>query len=279
MVSSLKKHFATEKRDLDYCIANFNYHERQADRLIQTLNLKKSMKILEIGAAQGSLLIALSKRGYNCEGIEPFDLALETAKKLSIKMKEPIIIKKGYAEEIPYEDASFDVIIALSVMEHVIGISKAFNEISRVLKPGGTFYFTSASAMCPIQSEIQYFPFFPWYPQKAKLWIMNWAKINKPSLVGWADTPAINWFTPWSTKRLLYEAGLKLQYCNWDLIYECQVPAGAKRLSLKIIKVNKFTKRFAEILYPLCEYQSIRIDKPKNNLELTRSVMDYEIDD
>lgn len=145
-------------------------------------------------------------------------------------MRQPIKIKKGFVEEIPYENASFNVVIAESVMEHVIDIRKAFKEISRVLKPGGIFYFTSASAMCPKQSEIQYFPFFPWYPQRAKLRIMNWAKINKPSLVGWTDTPAINWFTPWSAKRLLGEAGLQLQYDNWDLVDESQVHVGAKCL-------------------------------------------------
>ena len=258
MVVSLKKHFATEKRDLDYCRKNYSNHERGADVLIRKLKLDKSMKLLEIGAAQGSLLIALSKRGYDCEGIEPVDFALETAKELSTEMRQPIKIKKGFVEEIPYEDASFNVVIAESVMEHVIDIRKAFKEISRVLKPGGIFYFTSASAMCPKQSEIQYFPFFPWYPQRTKLWIMNWAKINKPSLVGWTDTPAINWFTPWSAKRLLAEAGLQLQYDNWDLVDESQVHVGAKHLALKIIKLNKLTKSIGDVLYPICEYLSIR---------------------
>jgi len=258
MIVSLKKHFATEKRSLDYCMKNFSNHERGADVLIRKLKLDKSMKLLEIGAAQGSLLIALSKRGYDCEGIEPVDLALETAKELSTEMRQPIKINKGFVEEIPYEDAYFNVVIAESVMEHVIDIRKAFKEISRVLKPGGIFYFTSASAMCPKQAEIQYFPFFPWYPRRAKLWIMNWAKINKPSLVGWTDTPAINWFTPWGAKRLLADAGLQLQYDNWDLVDESQVQVGAKRLALKIIKLNKLTKLIGDVLYPICEYLAIR---------------------
>lgn len=260
MVARINRQFATEKRSLDYCVKNYSMHDRQADILIQKLNLDKSMKILEIGAAQGSLLIALSKRNYDCEGIEPVDLALKTAEIFSNEMgvATNIKIKKGFAEEIPYENASFDVVIAISVMEHVVDIRKAFSEISRVLKTGGIFYFISASAMCPYQYEIQYFPFFPWYPQRAKLWIMNWAKINKPSLVGWTDTPAINWFTPWGTKRLLGEAGFQLQYENWDLIDELQVPAGVKRLALKAIKMNRLTKFIGEVLYPICEYAAIR---------------------
>lgn len=80
MAVSLKKHFATEKRDLDYCMKNYSNHERGADVLIRKLKLDKSMKLLEIGAAQGSLLIALSKRGYDCEALNPLIMHLKSRK-------------------------------------------------------------------------------------------------------------------------------------------------------------------------------------------------------
>lgn len=253
MVSSLKRHLASEKRSLNYCLNNYDNVDQYADITVRRLKLEKSKKVLEIGAAQGSFLIALSKRGYDCEGIEPDDIALEIAQELSAKMRQPIKINKGFAESIPYNDASFDIVIAFGVMEHVHDIEKAFNEISRLLKPGGIFYFTSASAMCPVQNEIQYFPFFSWYPQRAKLWIMNWAKINKPALVGWSNTPAINWFTPWNTKRLLEKSGMKLQYDRWDIIEDNELNE-IKCVLLKIIKLNKFTKLVGDILTPGCMY-------------------------
>jgi SAM-dependent methyltransferase len=40
---------------------------------------------------------------------------------------------------IPYDDASFDVVFADNVMEHVQDPARVFAEIARVLKPGGAF--------------------------------------------------------------------------------------------------------------------------------------------
>jgi ubiquinone/menaquinone biosynthesis C-methylase UbiE len=43
-------------------------------------------------------------------------------------------------EEIPYPEASFDVVIANMMLYHVPYLEKALSEAVRVLKPGGTFY-------------------------------------------------------------------------------------------------------------------------------------------
>ncbi len=43
-------------------------------------------------------------------------------------------------EDIPYEDNSFDIIIANHMLYHVPNRNKALEEVRRVLKPEGTFY-------------------------------------------------------------------------------------------------------------------------------------------
>ncbi|MDR1693172.1 MAG: class I SAM-dependent methyltransferase [Oscillospiraceae bacterium] len=47
------------------------------------------------------------------------------------------------AQEIPYDAEAFDVVIANHMLYHVPEIDKALSEVSRVLKPGGTFYATT----------------------------------------------------------------------------------------------------------------------------------------
>jgi SAM-dependent methyltransferase len=47
--------------------------------------------------------------------------------------------KVGVGEAIPYEDASFDVVIADNVLEHLAAPEAVFSEVARVLKPGGRF--------------------------------------------------------------------------------------------------------------------------------------------
>ena len=145
MVISLKKHLASEKRPVEQCIRRYPQQEEYARKLIarmnQVVNLDSNSRILEIGAAQGSFLIACKTLGYSCEGVEPCQDAIEVSKKLSQEFKVGITIKKGFAEDIPYGDSSFDVVIALSVVEHVRDVEKVFDEVFRVLKPGGRAIF------------------------------------------------------------------------------------------------------------------------------------------
>lgn len=49
------------------------------------------------------------------------------------------------AQSIPYEDASFDRVIADLMLYHVPDRARAFAEIRRVLKPGGYFYAATVS--------------------------------------------------------------------------------------------------------------------------------------
>ncbi len=48
------------------------------------------------------------------------------------------------AQEIPFEDGGFDIVIASSMLYHVSDLEKALGEIRRVLKPGGHLYASTA---------------------------------------------------------------------------------------------------------------------------------------
>jgi len=45
------------------------------------------------------------------------------------------------AEQIPYDDATFDVVVGHAVLHHIPDLDAAFREVLRVLKPGGRFVF------------------------------------------------------------------------------------------------------------------------------------------
>jgi hypothetical protein len=145
----------------------------------------------------------------------------------------------------------------MSVIEHVLDVEGAFAEASRVLRPGGVFWFYTASSMCPRQQEIRGFPLFGWYPDRLKRRIMAWAKENRPSLVGNTQTPAINWFTPRKARRMLRVAGFSRVYDQWD-IPRLPEDSAMKRSVIAFIASTPLTKFVGNLLRPGCIYLAVK---------------------
>ena len=45
------------------------------------------------------------------------------------------------AEELPFEDGAFDVVLSFDLFEHIARIDRHVGEVRRVLKPGGYYLF------------------------------------------------------------------------------------------------------------------------------------------
>jgi SAM-dependent methyltransferase len=255
------RHIATEQRSFDEILSDLDrdkdWTEAVLSRLARLGRLPLHAKILDVGADAGGFIAACHDLGYQAVGIEPWQEARENACKLAEQMKVPIEVLSGRAESIPFGAGAFDVVHASGVIEHVLDVEQAFAEIYRVLKPGGVFWFNTASSMCPVQSEIRGFPLFGWYPDPWKRRIMNWVEDAKPHLVGFTRTPAIHWFTPSKARRLLGNTGFKHVYDRWDLRAEGE-GQGVYRLALRLIRSTTVTKTCADILVPGCSYAAVK---------------------
>ena len=157
----------------------------------------------------------------------------------------------------PFEAESVDLVMAISVIEHVLDVDRVFSEAYRVLKRGGVFWFITASSMCPKQGEIRKFPLFGWYPNPLKLKIMDWAKRNRPELIGYTETPAINWFTPGKAHRLLLRHGFKKVFDRWHML-AADANMGRYRLPLKIVSKHPLLKYVADVVFTSCGYVAVK---------------------
>lgn len=205
-------------------------------RLRRVAQFPADARVLDIGAAQGRVVLGLQKLGYRACGVEPAAEAREIARQLAAtRGGDPDAVVEGFAEKLPFPDASFDVVISFSVMEHVLDCQASFNEAYRVLAPGGVFWFSSTNALCPRQHEIRGFPLFGWYPDPIKQRIMRWALRKRPDLIGHTTAPAINWFTPRKARRMLEKAGFRGVWDTWDLRLP-EEGGAAYRLALRAIQ-------------------------------------------
>jgi ubiquinone/menaquinone biosynthesis C-methylase UbiE len=255
------RHLANEQRSVDEHMADVPEKVRWATaifgRLKRVARIPPDARVLDVGAAGGGFLVACAQLGYRCVGVEPWAAARQTASELGERLHVAIEVREGSAESIPFEDESFDVVHASSVIEHVLNLDKSLAEIHRVLKPGGVFWFNAASAMCPKQDEIRGFPLFGWYPNSMKLAIMDWVKDAKPELVGFSRTPAINWFTPWKAQRILRRHGFRHVFDRWELRGEDEGGA-VYRTVLRTVRASSLGKTCADVVVAGCSYAAIK---------------------
>lgn len=253
---------AKESISLEEVIAElphvFRLAELRMNRLNSLVSIPENAVLLDIGAAQGEYVAAYNRLGYQAVGVEPWDEARSTAARLAEYLSVPLDIRKGRAEKLPYEDGTFDVVICTAVLEHVEDLDASVSEAYRVLKPGGIFWFNAASSICPQTSEITGFPLFGWYPDRLKIRIMNWAKVNRPELVGYTEHPAIQWFTPWKARRILRRYGFREVYDRWDAS-RAYSTTGTRALVFRIIAGGgRITKFLADMLRRGSNYTAVK---------------------
>ncbi len=88
--------------------------------------------VLECGCGTGLLLERFAKFARSAKGIDLSPGMLEHARARGLDVVE------GSVTELPFPDASFDVVCSFKVLAHVPDIGRALAEMARVTRPGGT---------------------------------------------------------------------------------------------------------------------------------------------
>ena len=94
-------------------------------------------RVLELGAGTGANFAYYGLDADEVFAIEPDQYMLERARRRANETARPIDLRQAPAEEIPFEDASFDTVVSTLVMCSVRDPLRALSEARRVLKPSG----------------------------------------------------------------------------------------------------------------------------------------------
>ena len=107
--------------------------------IIQSFYPDQRVKIVDIGCGGGFLSNALALAGHQVTGIDLSQSSLETAKRYDDS--KTVMYQQADATAIPLDDKSFDVVCCMDMLEHVEDPAKVISEASRLLRPGGIFFF------------------------------------------------------------------------------------------------------------------------------------------
>ncbi len=94
--------------------------------------------VMDVGCGTGALAVAAAGRvgpEGNVAGLDPNEEMLEQARLKDV----PIDWHQGPAEQIPFEDETFDSVVSQFSLMYFDDKPKALQEMHRVLKPGGKF--------------------------------------------------------------------------------------------------------------------------------------------
>lgn len=108
------------------------------------MDIPEYSKVLELGCGNG-LLWNKNKDSINTTwdiSLSDFSEGMLECAKQNLNNKK-IKYQVVDIQDMPYEDESFDVIIARHMLYHVPDIDKALSEVKRVLKPDGRFYVST----------------------------------------------------------------------------------------------------------------------------------------
>jgi len=121
----------------------------------------KSRKILDLGCGKGYDLMELVKYGYNAVGFDINQEYLDFAKTESEREGLNLELYNGKAENLPFNDNSFDFVFASELTEHVEDPEKLLSECYRVLSSGGKIYLSFHNR-------------YGAYDHHYHLWFINW---------------------------------------------------------------------------------------------------------
>ena len=96
---------------------------------------------LEIGTGTGGMLHALLERGLRARGVEINPALIAESRQWFGEL--PIRAVSGV--ELPFPDASFDLVLSFDVLEHIRDSDAHLREVSRVLRPGGRYLVQTPS--------------------------------------------------------------------------------------------------------------------------------------
>lgn len=104
-------------------------------------NGRESIKLIDVGCGDGYLLKEIARKLPEIDlfGIDLSENRVEMAK----KFVPTAMLKTADAQDMPFEDQTFDIVVCSEVIEHCLDDTKVLAELSRISKPNSFLILTA----------------------------------------------------------------------------------------------------------------------------------------
>jgi len=114
-----------------------------AVRLVRHAGVRAGQRLLDVGCGTGVVAVTAARAGARVMGLDLTPELLERARENAQIAEVDIQWHEGDVEQMPFEDAAFDVVVSQYGHMFAPRPDVALNEMLRVLKPGGTIAFST----------------------------------------------------------------------------------------------------------------------------------------
>jgi ubiquinone/menaquinone biosynthesis C-methylase UbiE len=165
------------------------------ETIVERAGVEAGMDVLDVACGTGNATIPAAKAGARVTGLDFSPAMLEIARERAADAMVEIDFVEGDAQELPFEDASFDRVV--SVFGHMFAPDHARTaaEMRRVLRPGGAITFAC------------------WMPEGGVGRMMRTTAELVPPPPG--GTPSILWGTEAHVRELLGDAEFERHEIEW----------------------------------------------------------------
>lgn len=107
------------------------------ERLCEAVDLRPTSKVLDVATGSGNTAISAARRFCEVTGMDLAPGWIEHARRRAEAEEMEIAFEVGDAEDLPYPDASFDVVLSTLGVMFCPDQEEAASEMLRVCRPGG----------------------------------------------------------------------------------------------------------------------------------------------
>jgi len=199
---------------IDWGIGHYEHTARElqpvAQHVVSLAEVKRSERVVDLATGTGNAALLAAHAGGVVTGVDRASRLIEVARERAAAEGVAATFVLEELEALPFEDGSFDVALSVFGLIFAADASRAFDELMRVLRPGGRAHVSAWVPAGPIDAMIGEFG-------RA----LATATGSAPKRFAWHDVVAVRELAaPHGARVLVHEGQLQITAASPEAYFE-----------------------------------------------------------